>query len=286
MNTENPAIVEATPENFEREVIERSATVPVVVDFWAEWCGPCRRLGPLLETLAGEYGGKFVLVKADTEKLPEIAAGFGVQSIPAVYGLRDGKVVDGFVGLLGESAIRAFLDRLLPTPAEQAVAEAEALAATDPAAAESRYRGALALAPDDPRARIGLARLHRSQGRDEDARAEIAHLERRGYLEPEAEALKAELALKAQAAGSGDVEAARTAVADHPADLAARLKLAEALAAVGEYREALDLGLELVERDRRGVGESARKTMLNIFNVLPADSDLATEYRRKLSLVL
>ena len=283
MNTENPHIVEATPETFEREVIERSATVPVVVDFWAEWCGPCKRLGPLLEALAGEYGGKFVLVKADTERMPEIAGSFGVQSIPAVYGLRDGQVVDGFVGLLPESAIRAFLDRLLPTPAEQAVAEAAALAATDPAAAESRYREAIDLAPKESKARIGLARLHRAQGRTDEARALIAELERRGYLEPEAEALKAELTLGAHAGG---VEAARAAVAADPADLAARLGLAEALAAAGEYPEALDLGLDLVERDRRGVGESARKTMLAIFNVLPADSDLVKEYRRKLSVVL
>jgi len=283
MNTDNPHIVEATPESFEREVIERSSAVPVVVDFWAEWCGPCKRLGPLLETLAGEYAGKFVLVKADTEKLPEIAASFGVQSIPAVYGLRDGKVVDGFVGVLPESAIRDFLDRLLPTPAEQAIAEADALAATDPAAAEARYLQAIELAPNESKGKIALARHHRTQGRADEARALIAELERRGYLEPEAEALKAELTLSAH---SGGVEAARAAVATGPDDLAARLKLAEALAAAGDYPEALDLCLDLVERDRRGLGESARKTMLAVFLVLPADSDLLKDYRRKLSVAL
>ena len=103
----------ADVENFERDVIERSRSVPVVMDFWAPWCGPCVRLGPLLEKLAKEYDGKFVLAKVDTEREPGLAAQFGVRSIPAVFGVRDGKAVDGFVGLQPEAAIRAWLDRLL-----------------------------------------------------------------------------------------------------------------------------------------------------------------------------
>ena len=286
MNAETPHIVEATPETFQRDAIERSSELPVVVDFWAEWCQPCQLLGPTLEKLAAEYGGKFLLVKADTERLPDVAAQFGVRSIPTVLGLKDGAVVDGFVGLLHESAIRAFLDRLLPTPADQAYAEARALEATDPSAAEARHRAALELAPDEPRARIGLARSLLAQGRPEESRTILETLARRGFLEPEAEKLQAELTLRGLARETGGVDAARAAVAAAPSDLAARLRLAEALAVAGVSVEALDLCLDLVERDRRGVGESARKAMLAIFQLLPQDSPIVGDYRRRLSVVL
>ncbi len=121
----SPWIIEATSENFQREVIERSLEVPVVIDFWAEWCAPCRQLGPVLEALAEDYGGQFVLAKVDTEREAALAAEFGVRSIPAVFAVRDGQAVDGFVGVQSEAAIRAWLDRLLPTPAERVAAEAQ-----------------------------------------------------------------------------------------------------------------------------------------------------------------
>lgn len=279
-------VIEATSETFENEVIAKSHEVPVVVDFWAEWCGPCRMLGPVLERLAEEYAGKFLLVKANTEELPDVAAGFGVRSIPAVFCLRDGKVVDMFVGVLPETAIRTWIDRLLPTAAETKVASAAVLIAANPKAAEAAYREALALDPLLVAAKIGLARAAAAQGRPEEAQAVLAELEKRGYLEPEAERLKAELAIKNQAEELGNVEMLRSAVAAAPDDLEAKLKLAEGLAATGNYDEALRLSLELVERDRKGVGEEARKTMLRIFQLLPEDSELLAESRRKLSVAL
>ncbi len=282
----SPYIIEAEASTFEAEVLGRSASVPVVVDFWAAWCGPCRLLGPILEKLAEEYDGRFLLVKADTERMPEIAASFGVRSIPAVFGVRDGRVVDGFVGVLAESAIRAFLDRLVPGEAEQAVMAARALEASDPGAAEWKYREALALSADQPAAKVGLGRLALARGSVEEAREVVAELEQRGYLEPEAEALKAELTLRAGASQAGDVASAREAVAAKPEDLATRLELAEALIGAREFPEALDLLLDLVERDRRGTGETARTMMLAVFQVLPDDSPLTNEYRRKLSFVL
>ncbi|RUL85259.1 tetratricopeptide repeat protein [Tautonia sociabilis] len=279
-------IVEATREGFERQVIERSKSVPVVVDFWAEWCGPCRMLGPVLEKLAREYHGAFVLVKADTEQLGDIAAAFGVQGIPAVFGLRDGQIVDAFVGVQSEAMIRQWLDRLLPSPAQRLAAEAAALEASDPAAAEARYREAIERDPREAKARIGLARVLEAQGQQEEARQQIAELERRGFLEPEAEAVKARLALDAAAADAGDLAAARAEAEAKPDDLLARFKLAEALAAAGQHEEALAICLDLVERDRQGVGEQARQTMLAIFNLLPPDDPVAVDYRRKLSFVL
>ena len=171
-------VIEATSANFQREVIERSSEVPVVIDFWAQWCGPCRMLGPLLERLAGDYGGQFVLAKINTEREPDLASEFGVRSIPAVFAVRDGRAVDGFVGVQSEAAIRAWLDRLMPTPAERIVAEARRLEASDPRAAEAKYNEALSLDPDLVPAQIGLARVALEDGRLEDAQARIVDMER------------------------------------------------------------------------------------------------------------
>jgi putative thioredoxin len=285
---ESSFVIEATAENFERDVIERSRSVPVVLDFWATWCGPCRQLSPILEKLASEYDDKFVLAKVDTDREPELARAFSIRSIPAVIGIRDGQGVDAFVGAQPETMIRAWLDRLLPTPAESNAARALELEQTDPQAALAKYSAALALDPDLPAAHTGLARIALAQGRLEDAQARILTLERRGFLEPDVEKLKAELMLRLQAqqAGGKSLDAARAALAASPGDLDLKFELAEALAAAGQYADALALCLELVERDRKGVGEKARQTMVAIFRLLPTDSELVTEYQRQLSLVL
>lgn len=285
--TDNPHVIATTAAGFERDVIERSRELPVLVDFWADWCGPCRMLAPVLERLAEEFAGRFVLVKADTEAMPEVAAAYGVRSIPAVFAFRDGQVVDGFVGVLPETQIRAFLDQLMPSPAEHRAAQARALEATDRAAAEALYREAQELDPDDPRTTIGLARLALADGRLDNAAAFLAALEARGYLEPEAQTVQAELTLKrGSEQAPGGVDAARAAAAAEPGNLAHAFTLAEALAGEGDYGEALEIALSLVERDRKGVGEEARKLMLAIFGVLPPDSDLAAEFRRRLSTSL
>jgi len=284
--TTSSFVIEATTQNFEQEVIERSGSVPVVVDFWAAWCGPCKMLGPVLEKLAQEYDGKFVLAKVDTERDPELAGQFGVRSIPAVFAFRDGKAVDAFVGVQPESVIRTWLDRLLPAPAEVIAAEASLLERTDPRAAEAKYNTALMLDSDLPAAQIGLTRIALEQGRFEDAQARIAGLERRGFLEPEAERVKAELILQSQARQAGSVESVRAALAASPDDRNVKFQLAEALAAAGQYEEALELCLELVERDRKGIREQARRTMIAIFQLLPPDSELVAEYQRQLSVAL
>jgi putative thioredoxin len=282
----HPFIVETTSENFATEVVERSHAVPVVVDFWAEWCQPCRMLGPILEMLAGEYQGRFILAKADTEKVSEIASGFGVRSIPAVFAIRDGQVVDSFVGVLPEASLRAWLDRIMPTPAELLVIEARALEPTDPDAARAKYLEAVALAPTEPSPKIGLARLALEQGRLDEARGMIEQLELRGFLEPEAETLKAQLTLRGKAEPDGNLDSLLAEHKTNPTDRPKQLALSEALASAGRYEEALTLALDLVEGDRRGSGEPARKLMIAIFQLLPADSSLANDYRRRLSLAL
>jgi putative thioredoxin len=281
-----PSIVETTEATFARDVIERSKDVPVVVDFWATWCQPCRLLTPILEALVREYQGAFVLVKAEVEKVPQIAAELRVRAIPSVFGFRDGRAVDLFQGLLPESAIRAWIDRLLPTPAETKAAQARRIGTTDPAAAERLYHEALALAPNDPAVQIDLTRFLLARDRIDEAQALIAKLEGRGFLEPEAEKLKAELAVRAGARDAGDLDARRKDAAAHPEDLGLRFKLAEALAAAGQYREALELALSIVEEGPKDLRESARKLMVSIFQLLPDDDELAAEYRRKLSAAL
>jgi putative thioredoxin len=284
--TASSFVIEVTAQNFEQDVIERSHSVPVVIDFWAAWCGPCRMLGPVLEKLAREYNGKFLLVKIDTDAESELALQFGVRSIPAVFAVRDGKAVDGFVGVQPESVIRTWIDRLLPTPAETLAGEARRLEQSDPKTAEEKYSAAVALDPGLTGAQTGLARIALEQGRLDEAQARILGLERQGFLEPEAEKVKAELTLRLQAGPVGSVEAARAALAANPDDLTLKLQLSEALAATHQYADALALCLELVERDRKGIGEKARQTMLAIFQLLPPGSELVSEYQRQLSLVL
>jgi putative thioredoxin len=284
--TASSFVIEVTAQNFEQDVIERSHSVPVVIDFWATWCGPCRMLGPVLEKLAREYNGKFLLVKIDTDTESELALQFGVRSIPAVFAVRDGKAVDGFVGVQPESVIRTWIDRLLPTPAETLAGEARRLERSDPKAAEEKYSAATALDPALMGAQTGLARIALEQGRLEEAQARILGLERQGFLEPEAERIKAELTLRLQAGPVGSIEAARAALAANPNNLTLKFQLAEALAAAHQFADALALCLELVERDRKGIGEKARQTMLAIFQLLPPGSELVSEYQRQLSLVL
>jgi len=195
-------------------------------------------------------------------------------------------VADAFMGVQPESVIRSWINRLLPTEAESLARAARRLESSDPRAAEAKYGQALALQSDLPQAQIGLARIALAEGQIEDAAARLAALERRGFLEPEAERLKAALVLQTQAEGAGSVDSARALLAAHPDDLKLKFALAEALAAAGQYAEALALCLDLVERDRKGVGEQARQVMVAIFQLLPPGDELVTEYQRQLSLVL
>ena len=145
--TTSSFVIEVTAKNFQEDVIDRSNSVPVVIDFWAAWCGPCRMLGPVLEKLAHEYNGKFILAKIDTDSDSELALQFGVRSIPAVFAVRGGQAVDGFVGVQPEAVIRTWIDRLLPTPAETLASEASQVEHSDPATATKNIRPPSRLTP-------------------------------------------------------------------------------------------------------------------------------------------
>ena len=203
----SPWTIAPTNENFEVEVIERSMTTPVVVDFWATWCAPCLQLAPILDKLTAEFAGKFFLAKIDTDKQPDLAAAFGVQSIPLVVIVKNGQIADGFQGVKSEAEVRAWIQQQMPSPTEQLIAAAAALEATAASEAEAKYREALAVEPAHEGAKIGLARVLCLREKYDEAQTIIEDLEKRGYLEPEAETLKAKIALHAAAEESGIFQA-------------------------------------------------------------------------------
>jgi len=278
--------MDGTEQNFESEVLARSNELLVVVDFWAPWCAPCRELGPVLERLATENAGQFLLVKVDIDQQPGLAQAFGVRSIPHVFALRNGQLADQFMGALPEDQIREWLAQFQPSPAELLVLEARKLEQEDSAAAEAKYREALELVPQDDRIRIQLARLLLKQHRNADCRDILTQLEARGFLEPEAENIKAELDLRAAAAEAGGVGECRAALAASPDDPQLKMKLAEALGAAQQFQEALDLCLVVAQAATGDLRNEARTTMVNLFHMLGPEAELTKTYRRKLATAL
>lgn len=278
-------VIHTTDETFQQDVIERSKELPVVVDFWAGWCQPCRMLGPILERLASEYAGKFLLVKADSDQCPVAAAQFNVQALPTVYAVRNGDAVNFFQGLLPEEQLRGWLDQIMPSEAEQLMSEAEKLRSSDPAAAEEKLRGAIASEPRDPTPKIKLAELLMDLDRLQESRQLLSELHEVGF-EKDVDQLLSAVEVKLSGEQSGGVEACRQACAKDPENLDLQLNLAEALAAEGENEEALQIGLNVVQSDRAKHGDRARQIMVGIFNLLPDDSELTHDYRRKLSAAL
>ena len=272
---------------FEKEVLERSKTTPVVVDFWAPWCGPCKTLGPLLEKLAEERNGAFVLAKINVDENPGVARAAGVQSIPLVLGVRDGQVLSEFVGAQPLSAVQQFLDRLLPDEADRLAAEGEEFVASgDLVGAELRFRDALGKRAAHPSASLGLARLVAAAGRADEAVTllEAARAIAEGTV---AQEIDAELArLHVSDAGDADETALRERLAADPSDLQARLDLGRLLAARRRYEEALEELLAVVKRNPKFDDEGARKAMVDVFTVLGRENPLVGRYQRELSSAL
>lgn len=283
---------EVSRADFEAKVLAASREVPVVVDFWAPWCQPCRILKPILEKLAAEYGGKFILAKINSDENQELAQRYGVRGIPAVKAFVDGQVVDEFTGALPEAQIRAFLDRLIPSPAEPLRREAQALAATgDNAGARRKLAEAINLDPASDTAYLDFIQLSLDAG-DADALAEARELldvvADRARDQDRVASLRARLQLASGGSGA-DTAALRARLDADPDDHDARLQLANALALQQDYRAALETLLDLVRRDRKWNEEAGRKGMLNLFTLLAAQpqyDDLVREFRVRLARTL
>ncbi len=275
----------ATDASFDVDVVERSRTVPVLVDFWATWCGPCRALGPVLERLAGVYGDRVAVVKVDTDANQQVARRFGIRSIPAVKLFKDGAVVDEFVGALPEKQVRAFLDRHCPDADTQAARAVEvALAAGDVDGAAAQVAALVAREPDHPRTRLAQARVALARG---ELTAASDLLDRIPLAAAEFEPAQTLATFLEHAHhGAAGVAATAAAAAARPDDAGARYAHGCALAAAGRHREALDELLASVERDRRWSDEAARKAMLAVFAVVGVRHPLSDDYRRKLAVLL
>src|SRR5690606_21008361 len=261
---------------FQTAVVDRSRTVPVVVDFWAAWCGPCRVLGPILERAAVRDAGAWELVKVDVDRKQALAMQFGVQGIPTVIGFRDGQPVARFTGALPEASVDEWLRQLVPSSNDKLVSEAEAaIEAGDTDRAESTLRAVLADEPTHRDAALALARLLVEMDRPEEALEISARLP--ATTEVERIQSRARMLL-----GAGDLEELAAKVEAAPDDAAARLALGRAQAAAGRTAEALATLLEVVEARQGEISDDARKSMLDLFDVLD-DQDLISEYRKRLA---
>ena len=268
---------------FERDVLRASEKVPVLVDFWAPWCAPCRMLKPILEKLAQEYQGRFLLAKVNSDEHPQLSARFGVRGIPNVKAFVDGKLADEFTGALPENGVRAFIDRLIPTPGEKLRRAARALVIQgDFDEAERHLRSALELEPANHVVRLDLVELLLAKNSQAEADAMFAAIPERERDE-RAERLYSVLALWRKSQQLPTMEELQAKLAADPGDLHARLAMGERLVAERRYEPALAVLLEVVRKDRGALRTSARKLMVEVFNLAEDQTELVSTYRKLLA---
>jgi len=281
----NQWTIEVSESEFETAVMDRSLEVPVLVDFWAPWCAPCRVLGPLLEKLTEEYAGDFVLAKVNVDESPSLAGALGIQGIPAVKLFREGDIASEFTGALPEPAVREFLSRFLPSDADKQ-AQRAALLEQDGKSSEAKtiYQEILDADPNHAKALLGLGRLLMGEGSDQAA---LAHLDKISLVADERkEADRLIARIKLQEGGAQDIASLQAKVKAAPNNVEVRFEFAQALASMEKYEEALTEFLAIVKTDRGFQDDGARKGMVQIFEALGSDHPLTDRFRSELAAAL
>jgi len=284
-------MLDTTEQRFGADVIEASRESTVLVDFWAAWCGPCRSLAPLLAAIEKQYSGRLRIVKVDIDQNPQLAAEFGVRSIPHVIAFADGQAVDAFTGVLPAAELRRFVDRLLPDAAEVERRKAAQLKRQgDLQGAMLALRAAVALNPERDAVRLDLAQLLIDGAPEaaslDEAAACLAGVSAAGKLESPYAALQTQIQSWRRAAELPGVDVLQQRLAADPRDLRARLDLANLHIAQRRYEAALEQALAIVERDRAFGDDIGRRTMLSIFELAAGEPQLVSSYRRRLAAAL
>jgi putative thioredoxin len=273
--------------DFQKIVINGSRQVPVVVDFWAPWCGPCKVLKPILEKLAAEYQGKFILAKVNSDENQALAQQYGVRGIPSVKAFRDGQLVDEFSGALPESQVRAFLESLTPSPGEERRLQAwQSYQAGQLHAALSQLLEAQAIEPANERVTVDLARIYYEQGDPDKAKQLLNTVSLALTAEAEVTALVNQVNFTINSRDLPDAATLRQGLQADETNLDLRLQLANRYIVEQRYEEAMEQLLEIIRRDRRFQDDIGRKTMLSVFQLLPDREDLVRQYRRRMASLL
>jgi putative thioredoxin len=285
--SENPFVRSVTETDFEQSVLEASFQLPVLVDFWADWCQPCRVLMPMLARLAEEYGGKFILAKVNTEENRSLAAALGIRSLPTVRLFMEGEVVDEFLGALPESQVRAFLDKHIPNDSDLTVAEGEMLLEQgDITGATALISQAATADPSHLGIRLLQAKLAFATGKTAQAQEILASFDDKERADPRATALITHLAFDTHLNGSPSPEQLQARLIQNENDSEACYLLALHAVQLQDYALALSLLLELMRKDRQFNDDAARKTLLEVFNLLGGSGELVSQYRNKMFTLL
>lgn len=291
LTTPPDLIKDGTDASFMTDVIEASKHQPVIVDFWATWCGPCRTLGPALEKAVRAAKGAVKMVKIDVDANPAYAGQLRVQSIPTVYAFVDGQPVDGFQGAVPDSQIKAFIDKLtggegVNTDVEQLLSLGEeSLSLNDLGGAAQAFAHVLTMEPDNQTAIAGMARVYLAEGDAEQAAQTIA-MAPAGSNDPAVQAVRAQLALASAAPAAGATAELEARLAADRNDHQARFDLAQALASAGDLKGAVDHLLTIVQADREWNEQAARQQLLTVFEAAGPNSEVARDGRRRLSSIL